>query len=485
MKTSFNFFIIAFVIGAFANVNAQTEYQLPSIKSVKGKTYQLPALLIDAEREGTFWFEHPSNYSGIYGNGVIGIINKKIAIIDLYSKKITFEYPLSDFVNNDIAVIDPVESLMGFSCINDTLIFYNNEAENITLAKLTRDGLTLINKYNLSKENSEKWHRDWSVFSTSVYEPIIINNDINLLRISYKFSYLESSFYEFPHNWQFNISKNPTTGFSNISNYPLRYKQGNFGMMFIPQRVFNENKNQLIFGYPADPEMQTFSLATQTYSSVNVKSYFQTKDIPFIAKGEKLGSEGKFKDLYTRDQYTNLIYDKFNRCYYRFLRLGLEVTSDSTCTWCMYKKPLVVMILDENLSIIDEILFENTMYSELNSFAGPEGLYLACTGWNNNKSKLKYSTYDILNWHDQKTLKSEQSPNVKCYVKDGFLKLTGSDLNLPETKLIITICNTAGVWVLREIITENGIDVSSLSKGLYLVRISGSNWSSVQKIEIN
>jgi hypothetical protein len=143
------------------------------------------------------------------------------------------------------------------------------------------------------------------------------------------------------------------------------------------------------------------------------------------------------------------------------------------------------MILDENLTVLDEILFENPMYNELNSFAGPEGLYLACTAWNNNKSRLKYSTYDILKWSDSQQKEVKENKSIKCYVKDGFFKINGSGINLDETKLIVTICNTAGVWVLREIITENGIDVSSLSKGLYLVRISGSNWSSVQKIEIN
>ena len=256
-------------------------------------------------------------------------------------------------------------------------------------------------------------------------------------------------------------------------------------MMFIPQRVFNQNKGQLTFAYPADPEMQIFSFENNSSISSNVRSFFQRNEIPFIAKGEKLGSESKFKDIFIRDQYTHLIYDSYNHLYYRFLRLGQEVISDSTCTWCIYKKPLVVMILDENLTVLDEILFENPMYNELNSFAGPEGLYLACTAWNNNKSRLKYSTYDILKWSDSQQKEVKENKSIKCYVKDGFLKINGSGINLDETKLIVTICNTAGVWVLREIITENGIDVSSLSKGLYLVRISGSNWSSVQKIEIN
>lgn len=479
-------FLTLLLLTAFASaVHAQTDYKIPSIKSVKGKNFQLPAFRINSINNGTFWLDHPNNYSGIYGTGIIGISNKKITIINLSSGEITFEYSLSNFTNNDIQVLSPEEGITGFSAVNDTLVFYNNSTENITLAKLTNNGITFINQYDLSKEQTDEWHQNWTLFSQSGYEPLFIGNSINVFRGSYSHSTTEPTFYEFSHNWQFNVSNNPSIGLSNISNYPNRYKQGFFGMMFIPQRVFNQNKGQLTYAYPADPEMQIFSFENNSSISANVRSFFQRNEIPFITKGEKLGSESKFKDIFIRDQYTHLIYDSYNHLYYRFLRLGQEVISDSTCTWCIYKKPLVVMILDENLTVLDEILFENPMYNELNSFAGPEGLYLACTGWNNNESRLKYSTYDILKWSDSNTIKSPQIPSFKCYIKDGLLKLTEIDHNLSETKLIVTICNTSGVWVLREIITDNGIDVSSLSKGLYLVRISGSNWSSVQKIEIN
>lgn len=78
-------------------------------------------------------------------------------------------------------------------------------------------------------------------------------------------------------------------------------------------------------------------------------------------------------------KYESLIYDKYRKVYYRFCYPNVELETTDDLNFLMrYPKTFSIMLLDEDLNIITEKLFENNdTYVPNNAFVSRDGLYLS------------------------------------------------------------------------------------------------------------
>jgi hypothetical protein len=467
MKNSAILLVILF-FGAL-NANAQDRSE-ETLVSKNNFYYQMPTLKLDTNCISRSFIAHPKMYLGVLGYGVIGIKGGKyIVLFDINNGKLLSEFSLDPIFYGSKNEKSKKPYFTGFSVNGDTAIFML--PEQILIATIHPTGLKLIQKIVINKKSASEWYKDWTLDATYSFEPLLINNKINLCRMSCNISTSDPTFYEQPHTLEFFLNSEPASGLTLPISFGQNYKSGFHGSLFQPQRVYNSTSNEFVYGYQSSTEMQCFNPSKGSTRILQVKSNYQTADIPYV----EIGKEKGYQDLYTtiiqNDQYTHLIYDPFHNGYYRFFRKGLG-NIPITDFNLIFSRPLVVMILDSALNIIDEIMFPEPNYIEQNSFAGPEGLYLSFHNWNGGARKS--GSYDILKWPLNKQNESEFNSLIPVII--------GNELSFPKNNLsdgpyIITIHDSVGKLILRSDYNSNTFQLPELSAGTYFGYLSNRTWS--------
>lgn len=80
-------------------------------------------------------------------------------------------------------------------------------------------------------------------------------------------------------------------------------------------------------------------------------------------------------DYLRKYAYSNILYDKYAKLYYRFIRLPYEPETDNLDIE-ITKKPIAVIILDENFNIVGESELPIARYYPMHSFVDSEGLHI-------------------------------------------------------------------------------------------------------------
>lgn len=461
--------LFALISTVFNSAFTQGNFVEPLVSKNKF-SYPLPTYKLNPISISQFGISHPSMYSGKLGNAVSGIKgNEYIVFCDLYNGQINYQFSLDSFFNNSISSRYSGEIILGFSIKNDTVLLMMQD--QIIVASIDISGLQLIQQFGINNESHSDWFQDWTLDATCSFEPLLINDKINLCRLSYHFAAYEPAFYEQPHTLEFSLNGAINNGLTLPVSFCQNYKSGYHGLLLQPQRVYNIKSGEITFGYQGDAEMQQYNPLTGNIRLQNVRSYYQQANIPYVVVGTEKGVEDNFSNIIQNDQYTHLIYDPYHNGYYRFFRKGLG-NIPITDTKMMFTRPLVIMILDSALNTIDEVMFPEPNYLEQNSFAGPEGLYLSFQNWNGGSRKS--ASYDILNWPEKKQIISELNTLLPVII--------GSELSFPKNSLkdgpfIITIYNSIGKLILRSDFNENTVLLPELSSGAYFGILSNRTWS--------
>jgi hypothetical protein len=101
------------------------------------------------------------------------------------------------------------------------------------------------------------------------------------------------------------------------------------------------------------------------------------------------------------DHYGDLIYDGYRDVFYRISLPGVEANDDSTEEelWAQYRsKPMVgIMVLDSNLSLLGEHLFEDYEIHSSGSFlVGTKGLYISINNENHPEFDEDHFRYQVV-----------------------------------------------------------------------------------------
>lgn len=127
----------------------------------------------------------------------------------------------------------------------------------------------------------------------------------------------------------------------------------------------------IVTSFPASDSIYVYNPDTRLR-----KSFFAGYSRPTGIHPEVTGDpENSQLDYLRKYAYSNILYDKYAKLYYRFIRLPYEPETDNLDIE-ITKKPIAVIILDENFNIVGESELPIARYYPMHSFVDSEGLHI-------------------------------------------------------------------------------------------------------------
>lgn len=197
------------------------------------------------------------------------------------------------------------------------------------------------------------------------------------------------------------ISLNDSNNLELPIKYPSVYRKNFCGEANLVFREVDDSSN--IYAFMADPEVYTYNRYSGNINHFTAKSAMQTsKFIPLDLK-YKNDMNRKVDHLIENPIYMKILYDKYNRWYYRFLLNGKQLKNKDGSYNIFSDKDLVISIFDKNFGLINEFNMGSN-YSWDYSFVTPKGLYImrnSVTPTNNNQATIngKSFIFDIFTFN--------------------------------------------------------------------------------------
>lgn len=176
-------------------------------------------------------------------------------------------------------------------------------------------------------------------------------------------------------------------------NYPIQYSKYNWGGGFTYRMPYYDVVNRdLIVSFAASHNLIRYNIDTGeskefyagSSSIKEISSYPQSK-------GSEISRDDSWRWYMTNASYENILYDKYRKVYYRIARLPKK---DFISTEQGNKKPIVVIVLDSNLTYIGETLLStNINWFPCNSFVSREGLNIQVL--TDNEDVISFKTFKI------------------------------------------------------------------------------------------
>jgi hypothetical protein len=198
------------------------------------------------------------------------------------------------------------------------------------------------------------------------------------------------------------LEQKPTSYSINLENgdvelLPQKYPEDylNKGLKFYEYSMAG-NANKIVFSLFGDHRL--------FYSSTNEGDEVQVKEVKSKYLADELplfpinrAREETYKYLFASDHYESLIYDQYRNIYYRFAFPQQETENMEELNQ-LREAPnsFSVIILDENLDVIDEVLFDESKHIPNNVFIGRKGLYISTSHPNNPDNKEDKMVFDLV-----------------------------------------------------------------------------------------
>jgi len=178
--------------------------------------------------------------------------------------------------------------------------------------------------------------------------------------------------------------------------------------VFRPKDVWKEGKKSMDFTWAQNGDSIIVSPHTDhrlwviSKKTNSILSYTEVKSSNVnsfrVIEGYPVGDQG-INETLENDQYDLFLHDHFRKVFYRFFFLGFdpqEFSQITPRTLFANRPKMGVMILDQNLNILGEHLFENFQIEPWNYFVGKEGLYVSTNNPNRDDFDENYLRYDII-----------------------------------------------------------------------------------------
>lgn len=177
--------------------------------------------------------------------------------------------------------------------------------------------------------------------------------------------------------------------------YSNKYLENYYGFHNLIFR--NEYRDMYLIGFSADSNVYMYDKKTKGIKVKNGRSRFQKKTIEPLKQRYKNNSNEKLKHLTLSPFYHKIIYDKWNKLYYRFFLQSIPEKNDDGTYNGWKDKKIILLVFDNEFEIIDEINLGVNVYNPSKSFVGIGGLYLY-KNYESKKERNKLS-YDLLEFN--------------------------------------------------------------------------------------
>ena len=145
------------------------------------------------------------------------------------------------------------------------------------------------------------------------------------------------------------------------------------------------NGKELIYSWYKDDQLYTYDAEGKKLRSIPAKSRFLSNDFnaPYYGSLEDL--EAATQHVLSQGRYLNLIYNKFENCYYRMVLHAYTENEIATLgkTSRYETSNISIIKLDSNFNIIEEKLLKRMTYLPDVFFVTEEGLYLSTNNSHN------------------------------------------------------------------------------------------------------
>lgn len=156
--------------------------------------------------------------------------------------------------------------------------------------------------------------------------------------------------------------------------YPGIYKY-NWGTLLlrIPYACHNKESNCITVSFPAEHFLYSFNCGDNSIEKKFAGSKYIKETVPIHTSAKKeVDNETELKHYARTGSYSNILYDRFNRVYYRIAELKTGTFSK------IRAKPLSVIILDKEFQILGETLLNDRFIPtyRYTPFVSENGLHL-------------------------------------------------------------------------------------------------------------
>lgn len=281
-----------------------------------------------------------------------------------FQKKITFEE------NGPYGVKGP----MGYHIKNaDSIYIYVKHSEILlanNLGEVTKK-TSLIGNLNYRK-STNKWVTRYPSYYVETVTPFMPTSKGLLLTGQFQGDLNDSIIHKFKFtaNISYNLDKIDFT-----DTYPTSlYGNGaTWGGAFLTQ-VFSElhpDGNRKIYSFPVSHHLYISDTEENSYKKVYAGSNY-AGTISSLEKTHARSHQRIKSNFVKQDMYAAIIYDKFRKVYYRFLRKAIP---NATLDLSWKEKEIAIIIMDENFNYLGEtVLGTERKYHWQNSFVTEEGL---------------------------------------------------------------------------------------------------------------
>lgn len=186
--------------------------------------------------------------------------------------------------------------------------------------------------------------------------------------------------------------------------YNKRYrKPENFKILmpgYFIYSTYNLDKNIFIYSFPGSD-----SLHVTNHEDIDTSYFAASTNVRNI--DISLENKRAMNDVYeiaTRNMYHSVFYDRFNKVYYRIVKLAIDEESAATMSVKeLNMKKLSIMIFDENFKMIGETLIDSRDFSPSIAFVSKDGLCLANTKeCLENEDELIFTCFKLIENEDKK-----------------------------------------------------------------------------------
>ena len=178
--------------------------------------------------------------------------------------------------------------------------------------------------------------------------------------------------------------------------YPNSYKVGEcWGFPALRQSFTLNNKNQLIFSFPIDHSLYSYSLLDKTFTKIlkPTNSSFDIEFKPFPnCDDELIGNEYNYYVKSTA-RYESIKYDEYNNLYYRIVLFPPKNLDKKNVN--NLDMDISIMVLDSDFNLIAEKRLPNNTYDYDDFFVTKDGFWLSKNNTNNPNFNEEIMTFDL------------------------------------------------------------------------------------------
>jgi len=267
-----------------------------------------------------------------------------------------------------IAVVENIHSIYLYSMYHE-VIHTNYEGDILATFQMPNTLKKEVIKANtLSPLLS--YHNSLLLLNTSYYESFTLSG-----MPIFKYYDLEENLFEY----------------SQIK-YPDFFSKYKCVYLFEDNPIYTINENSIAFRYGFSNIINTYNLDTKDHNSFPMKSKYQKKPLlPFDAKNN---SEIDPIEEEFRAGYQNLLYDKYQNCYYSIFQHEASPTLPDGTANNYENKPLSILIINEAFQYMGEFLLPHKTYFR-NFLVSKDGLMILKGHMNDTSVPEDEITFDV------------------------------------------------------------------------------------------